>query len=120
MTSPIFNQTIELAGPTLVESPYSPIPVEDWEVLLYTELDFKVSVQPESSTEGPVERPQVITGWVLITPPGTDIPELKPSSRIRLGKTLLMDVVGRPARWPDPWNPGKVHHLEAKLEVVDG
>jgi len=39
---------------------------------------------------------------------------------VRLSGMLDMNVVGKPAKWPDPFNPGAVHHVEASLEVVDG
>lgn len=116
----IFNQSLALLKPTLIDSPYSSEPVQDWDNPTSHDVGFRVSIQPESQSEGPVERPQTITGWVLITPPGTDIPELTAGSKLLIGQTLRVDVVGEPARWPNPWVPGKVHHLEARLEVVDG
>lgn len=121
----IFNQSVEVASPVLIESPYSSEPDEDWSNPVWAPVDFAVSVQPGSvqpgsSQEGPEERPQVVSGWVLITPPGTDIPELSEASRVRVGGTLVMNVRGTPARWPDPFHPGVVHHLEAEMEVVSG
>lgn len=116
----IFNQVVELVKPTLISSPYSSEPVEDWDNPTFEEVGFRVSVQPENQSEGPVERPQTVTGWVMITPPGTDIPALEAGAKVRLGGVMVMDVVGQPARWPNPWEPGEVHHLEAKLEVVNG
>lgn len=116
----IFNQKLEVASPRLIESPHASEPVEDWSNPVWTPVDFAVSVQPVSSQEGPEERPQVVSGWVMITPPGTDIPDLSAASRVRVGGTLVMDVRGTPARWPDPFHPGVVHHLEAEMEVVSG
>lgn len=120
MTSVIFNQTIAVLKPRLIDSPLSTEPVEDWEDPIVDEVDFKVSIQPASSSEGPVERPQTITSWRLITPPGADIPDLAADSKILVGGLLRLDVVGKPARWPNPWLPGQVHHLEADLEEVRG
>lgn len=116
----IFNQTVEVVGPTLIESPYSDQLVEDWDNPTATVVGFPVSVQPSGSTEGSVERPQTVQTFRLFTPPGTDIPELTARHKIRLGGVLLMELVGQPERWPDPHNHGEVHHLEAVLEVVRG
>lgn len=116
----IFNQQVEVLRPALIDSPYSKDPVLDWDNPEYVALDFRVSIQPASSTEGPVERPQVVTSWRLYTPPGTDIPDLAAGSKVRIGGTLVVSIVGHPARWPDPNRPGVVHHLEANLEVVNG
>lgn len=116
----IFNQVVEVVGPTLIESPYSDHPVEDWDNPVFTLVNFPVSVQPAGSTEGAVERPQTVETFRMFTPPGTDIPELKASHKIRLGGVLFLELVGQPERWPDPHNPGEVHHLEAVLEVVRG
>lgn len=120
MSEIIFNQTIELVKPREISSPYSTTPVLDWDNPVYLPVPFQVSVQPRGSSEGPVERPQTITHLVLITPPGTDIPDLGAESRIRVGGVMLLNVVGTPERWPDPWHPGVVHHLEASVEVVSG
>ena len=116
----IFNQILEIVQPREVASPYSSTPVLDWDDPGYKLVPFMVSVQPAGSTEGPVERPQTVSSHILITPPGTDIPELGAESRVRVGRLLVLDVVGEPARWPDPWHPGTVHHLEAVCEVVRG
>lgn len=116
----IFNQVVEVVMPTLIVSPYSDQPVEDWDNPVFMLVDFPVSVQPAGSTEGAVERPQTVETFRMFTPPGTDIPELKASHKIRLGGVLFLELVGQPERWPDPHNPGEVHHLEAVLEVVRG
>lgn len=115
----IFNQAVEILRPRMVKSPYSTEVVADWSSPVVTPVPFKVSVQPTGSTEGEVERPTVTSSWLMITPPGTDL-DLKASDRVRLGGTLVMDVDGDPARWPDPFRPGTVHHVEAKLVAVDG
>lgn len=116
----IFNQRLELKVPREVESVYSTEPVLDWDNPEWKPVPFGVSVQFGGTSEGSEDRPQVITSYVLITPPGTDIPELSAESVVRVGGVMELEVVGAPARWPDPWNAGVVHHLEADLEVVRG
>lgn len=120
MTGLIFNQQLEVQKPRTVESAYSSEPVLDWSDPVWETVPFAVSVQQISSSEGDVERPQTITSLVLVTPPGTDIPALEAKSRLRVGGVMVVEVVGEPAHWPDPWTPGAVHHLEADLEVVHG
>ncbi|APT92695.1 hypothetical protein CPHO_07085 [Corynebacterium phocae] len=120
MTELIFNQPLELKIPRLVDSPYSSEPVVDWSTPDWKVVPFSVSVQQLDSTEGNEVHPQVVTKMVLITPPGTDIPDLDSDSVVRVGGVMELKVVGNPARWPDPWKPGVVHHLEAVVEVVGG
>lgn len=116
----IFNQLLERVRPGLVDDPYSTVPVWDWDNVTYQPVPFPVSVQPSSSTEGGPDHPQTVTRLRLITPPGTDLPDLVSEDRVRVGGVMVCTVVGEPAHWPDPWRPGVVHHLEAELEVVRG
>lgn len=116
----IFNQQLDILHPGLVDDPYSTEPVWDWDTVTYENVGFPVSVQPSSSTEGGPDHPQTVTRLRLITPPGTDLPDLKSEDRVRVGGVMVCTVTGEPAHWPDPWRPGVVHHLEAELEVVRG
>ena len=115
----IFNQRVEVLRAGLVKSPYSTATVEDWSNPQVIGVEFPVSVQPAGSTESEVERPTVNSGWRLITPPGTDL-DLRASDRIRIGGMLVMEVQGNPEKWPDPFRPGRVHHVEASLGEVNG
>ena len=119
-TTVIFNQSLEVSVPTEIDSPYSSEPVLDFDTPVWKQVPFLVSVQPAGSSEGDVSRPVTVSRFVMITPPGTDIPELAAESKLRVGGVLTCDVVGEPARWPDPFRPGVVHHLEAELEVTRG
>lgn len=77
-----------------------------------------VNVQPAaraSSQEDTVDRQVSVTEWDLQTQEGVDI-DLLETDRVECdGRTL--EVVGRVARWPDPFGPG-VHHVEARLTEV--
>lgn len=79
-------------------------------------VDFPVSLQPTSSTEAGPERPQVITGWRMLTPPGKDI-DLRSSDRIRNAGKIL-SILGDVQSWPHPIKVGAVHHVECMLERV--
>lgn len=122
MTNPgiIFNQQLEIIIPGSKKVPYSTELEPDWDNVTYKVLPFWVSVEPSSSTEGDVSHPQTVSRFILTTPPGTDIPDLKSENRVRVGGVMVAMVVGEPAHWPDPWTPGVVHHLEADLEVIRG
>lgn len=111
--------TILRARPSTVFDEFSTSTTLDWSDPEKVPVEFRVSVQPLSSSEGPVERPQVVTTWQLITPPGRDLP-LRSTDRIRLMSGMEFAVVGDVQRWPHPIKPGAVHHVEAMLEMVSG
>lgn len=120
--SVIFVQEIEILRPGLVDDPYSTKPVLDYNNPTIIPVDFPVSVQPVSSTEQGVfdaDRHGIVSQFRLITPPGTDL-DLQSTDRVRLGGLLVMNAIGHPAKWPDPFRPGEVHHVEATLEVHNG
>ena len=115
----IFNQRISILRAGKKQSPYSTKPVADWGNPIVIPVDFFVSIQPQSTSEGPLERPKVEASWRMYTPPGTDL-DLRCVDRVGLSGMLDMNVVGKTSKWPEPFNPGAVHHVEASLEVVDG
>lgn len=116
----IFNQILEVATPREIRSPYSSEVVLDWENPTWEVVPFPVSVQPNGTSEGEIESPQTRAGFVIITPPETDIPALGAGSRVKVGEVMVLSIDGPPERWPDPFNPGRVHHLEATAVVFDG
>lgn len=116
----IFTQTVEIRNPAGMESAYSSEPVPTFDGVEWEPVPFLCSVQPSATTEGDVTRPTTTAALVLVTPPGSDIPALAATSQVRVGGVLVCDVKGEPARWPDPFHSGTVHHLEADLEVIDG
>lgn len=77
-----------------------------------------VSVQPTSQTETSDNRTLLISGWMLVTPVGVDIPLDAVDRVLFAGKAA--EVMGEVARWPHPVVPGGVHHVEAQLQVVTG
>lgn len=115
----IFNQQISIIRAGQSTSVYSSEVVKDWARAKTIEVPYLVSVQPQTTTEDSVERPQIITRWRMYTPPGTDL-DLLADDRILLGGELLMQLVGSVMRWPDPVSPGETHHVECVLEAVDG
>lgn len=113
-----FTSTISILRPTVEEDEFGSTST-DWSSPEVVPVDFMVSLQPLTSTEGPVERPQVITGWQLITPPNTDLP-LRSVDRIRIPSGMVFAVIGDILRFPHPIKPNGVHHVEAMLERVSG
>ena len=55
----IFNQRISILRAGKKQSPYSTKPVADWGNPIVIPVDFFVSIQPQSTSEGPLERPKV-------------------------------------------------------------
>lgn len=117
----IFNQRIEIMHAGEKRSVYSSELMEDWDNPVVVPVEVPVSIQPVSSTESDatMHRSSVVSHFRLFSPPGTDIPQLRAKDRVRIG-SLVLDVVGEPARWPHPLKPGTVHHVEADLEVHRG
>lgn len=114
-----FTTTVTILKPTRRSSPYASEEVLDWSDPKRIEVEFPVSVQPLSSSEGSPERPTVVTGWQLITPPGRDLP-LDPQDRVELAIGGTYNVDGDVLRFPHPTRLNTVHHLEALLELRRG
>jgi hypothetical protein len=93
--------------------------VPDWSPGAVDELVVdRLSIQPRSQTEEPTTaRPAlVVTGWRVISEPGT-APDVLPADRFRFDG-ITCEVDGEVARWPD--SDGGVHHLEFALKRVTG
>lgn len=111
-----FTTPIVIQRPATRTSRKSSIPVLDYDNATEIAVPFLVSLQPQGSTEGPVERPQVSTSWRLITPPNTDL-DLRSNDRVKSG-SIVLEVVGDVAKWPHPMRINAVHHVEAYLQEV--
>ena len=117
----IFNQSISVLRPTIMDDPYSPQGRKTWDNPTIIPYDFLVSIQPQG-TSGTSENDgrigTVTERFMLFTQPGHDI-DLQPGDRVRVSGMLDLDVVGKPMRWPDPFTQ-QVHHVEARLEDIRG
>lgn len=113
-----FTTSITILRPKVEEDEFASEAL-DWTDPEEVAVDFMVSVQPMSSSEGPADRPQVISGWQLISPPGRDLP-LRSIDRIRIPSGMVFAVIGDILRFPHPMKPNGVHHVEAILERVSG
>lgn len=77
-----------------------------------------LSVQPSVQTEATdPTRTAVVTGWHVLSEPGT-APDVLSSDRIEFNG-LTCEVDGEVAAWPDPLGPG-VHHIEFSLKRATG
>ncbi|MEV5369008.1 hypothetical protein AB0N12_06545 [Streptomyces albogriseolus] len=75
----------------------------------------QVNVQPSGgSTEDTDDRQITVTGWLLISAPGT-MPDLRDTDRVEFDGQVL-EVTGKVGRWP---TPTAVRHIEAQLKEVD-
>lgn len=77
-----------------------------------------VSIQPNTQDEATdPTRTAVVTGWRVLSEPGTDA-DVRSDDRIEWdGMTL--EVQGEVARWPDPLDGG-VHHIEFTMSRATG
>jgi hypothetical protein len=77
-------------------------------------LSIQPNVQQESAEPS---RTAVVTGWRVLSEPGTDA-DIRADDRIEWdGMTLT--VQGEIARWPDPLDGG-IHHVEFSMERSTG
>ncbi|MFE7466350.1 hypothetical protein ACFU6R_19885 [Streptomyces sp. NPDC057499] len=115
MTALHYTQTVViLRAPFVVDRYGNTTSERDWSSATRTTVR-RVSVQPDTSTEGDGDRPAVTTGLRLTTRRGVDI-DLMPGDRVLAGGRLLK-TDGDVARWV----VGKrLHHVEARLKEVIG
>lgn len=74
----------------------------------------QVNVQPSGgSTEDTDDKQITVTGWLLISAPGT-MPDLRETDRFEMDG-LVLEVTGKVGRWPVP---DGVRHIEAQLKEV--
>lgn len=93
--------------------------VPDWSPGAVSRLVLdRLSVQPSVQTEQVGDmRTEVVTGWHVLTEPGTDADVLS-GDRIEYGG-ITCEVRGEVARWPDPLD-GSVHHVEWQMTRATG
>lgn len=116
----IFADTVTRVRAAAQTDPYgNPSSTRDWAHATRTAMTG-VSLQPDAgsdtSTENTGDRTYVITGWRLLSKPGTDL-DLSPTDRVELYDGVVAEVDGEIARWR---LGGKVHHVEARLKRVGG
>lgn len=74
----------------------------------------RVNVQPSGGSSEDTDDKQVtVTGWLLISAPGT-MPDLRETDRIEFDG-MQLEVVGKVGRWPVP---ASIQHIEAQLKEV--
>lgn len=91
----------------------------DWSPGAVTRTEVQeLSVQPSVQSEVVGDtRTTVITGWHVLSAPGT-APDVRASDRIEYDG-LVCEVVGEVARWPNPLEGG-VHHVEWQMRRATG
>ncbi|MDT7847195.1 hypothetical protein [Streptomyces justiciae] len=74
----------------------------------------QINVQPSGGSSEDTDDKQVtVTGWLLISAPGT-MPDIRETDRIEVDGQVL-EVTGKVGRWPVP---AGVRHVEAQLKEV--
>ncbi|MFJ9443246.1 hypothetical protein ACIRRH_15450 [Kitasatospora sp. NPDC101235] len=93
--------------------------VPDWSPAAVTRLAVgQLSVQPIYQNEtATTERTAVLTGWRVLSAPGT-APDVRSGDRIEYDG-LTCEVQGEVGRWPDPIT-GAVHHVEWQMSRSTG
>lgn len=113
----IYRQTVTILRAPLVVDAYGN-QVPDWAAAARAE-HRRVSVQPAGQTEpADAQRDETLTRWRVIGRSGVDI-DVAATDRVELGDGTVCEVVGRPARWPDPVN-GRLDHVEFACQAVQG
>lgn len=103
------GETTDRGGNTIAD--WSPGAVSR---LLVEDVSIQPNVQDESTDP---TRTAVVTGWRVLSEPGTDA-DIRADDRIEWdGMTLEVD--GEIARWPDPLDGG-VHHFELSMTRSTG
>ncbi|MFE2497087.1 hypothetical protein [Streptomyces scopuliridis] len=93
--------------------------VKDWSPGAVSRLAVEhLSVQPNTQNEATdPTRTAVVTGWRVLSEPGTDA-DIRSDDRIEWDSKTL-EVEGEVARWPDPLDGG-VHHIEFTMIRATG
>lgn len=80
-------------------------------------VPFRVWIQPVSSVENydGMGTTIVVTGYRLITPPGTQLDVTSQDRIRRVGETEEFEVQGKPAQWGRP-----LIHSEINLQIYEG
>ncbi|TDC02602.1 hypothetical protein E1091_00385 [Micromonospora fluostatini] len=115
----MFRQTLIVVRPG-TRTDRSGSTVDDWSPQAVTRIPVtRVSVQPNQQAEQVgATRTVVTTGLRVLSAPGTT-PDVRAADRVEYAG-LTYQVVGEVARWPDPTNSTRVHHVEFTMTRVTG
>lgn len=114
----IYSDQVFKLEPTLISSPYSTEPVEDWSNPKRVLIEAPVSVQPLSSVEqwNGLDVNFTQEGWRMISAPGHILDDLTASSRVYVeGIEDELEVDGPPQHWR-----GILPHTEVRLKRYEG
>ncbi|MFJ2006999.1 hypothetical protein [Streptomyces chartreusis] len=114
--SVLYEQSIVIVRPGVREDEYGN-QKPDWGDAAERIPVDQVNVQPSGgSTEDTDDKQVTVTGWLLISAPGT-MPDLRETDRVELDGVddVVLEVTGKVGRWPVP---AGVRHIEAQLKEV--
>lgn len=111
--SVLYEQSIVIVRPAKGEDRYGNETKDYGPTAERTPVD-QVNVQPNGGSREDTDDKQVtVTGWLLISAPGT-YPDLRETDRVEFDGQVL-EVTGKIGRWPVP---AGVRHIEAQLKEV--
>lgn len=113
MIEDILNQTVTRQRATEVEDRYGNT-VLSWDNPATAEI-VGVSLQPSETTEIVEDRQVTISAFRLYAPPTADI---LATDRIEYQGTVY-EVAAQPQKWPDPFVPDAIDHIEVALRQID-
>lgn len=112
--SVLYEQSIVIVRPAISTDRYGNEKTDWGEAADRTPVD-QVSVQPAGgSQEDNSDKQVVVTGWLLVSAPGT-YPDLRATDRVE-HEGMTLQATGKIGRWPTPVG---VRHIEAQLKEVD-
>lgn len=111
----LYPDEVETLKPRWVSGPYGDF--WDYENPIIAPVPFRVWIQPVSSVENydGMGTTIVVTGYRLITPPGTQLDVTSQDRIRRVGETEEFEVQGKPAQWGRP-----LIHSEINLQIYEG
>ncbi|MEU8555966.1 hypothetical protein AB0C80_18520 [Streptomyces anthocyanicus] len=112
--SALYEQSAVVVRPAVTTDRYGNKKYDYGPAATRTPVD-QLNIQPSGGSKEDTEDRQItVTGWLLISAPGT-LPDLRDTDRVEFDG-LVCEVTGKVGRWPVPQ---EIKHIEAQLKEVD-
>lgn len=115
----MFSPKLSVLRPTLIDSPYSTEPIEDWSNPVLERVDVPVAVEPleaEETISGTASTWLTEAAWRVVSAPGYTLDMLGAADRVRVaGIDDDLEIDGPPRHWTEP-----LPHSEVRLKLTEG